>query len=91
MSVSIAEPSSGVAIRSVGSGEATRRNLLRSRRPYDGGMPELPEVETIRRRLAPVLEGTTIASAEIVDPRLTRPVDPVLVADALVGERIVFA
>jgi len=52
-------------------------------------MPELPEVETIRRRLAPVVEGTTIEAAEIVDPRLTRPVDPVLVADALVGERIV--
>jgi formamidopyrimidine-DNA glycosylase len=52
-------------------------------------MPELPEVETIRRRLAPVLEGATIESAEIVDPRLTRPVDPRLVADALVGERIV--
>jgi formamidopyrimidine-DNA glycosylase len=52
-------------------------------------VPELPEVETIRRRLAPVLEGATIERAEIVDPRLTRPVDPRFVADALVGERIV--
>ena len=52
-------------------------------------MPELPEVETIRRRLAPVLEGATIESAEIVDPRLTRPIDPDVVAGALVGERIV--
>lgn len=51
-------------------------------------MPELPEVETVRRRLAPVLEGTTITRAEIADPRLTRPVGPELVADALVGERI---
>jgi formamidopyrimidine-DNA glycosylase len=51
-------------------------------------MPELPEVETIRRRLAPVLEGATIERAEIADPRLTRPVDPALVADALRGERI---
>jgi formamidopyrimidine-DNA glycosylase len=51
-------------------------------------VPELPEVETVRRRLAPVLEGATIARAEIADPRLTRPVDPGLVADALVGERI---
>ena len=51
-------------------------------------MPELPEVETVRRRLAPVLVGATITSAEIVDPRLTRPVDPLLVAEALVGERI---
>jgi formamidopyrimidine-DNA glycosylase len=52
-------------------------------------MPELPEVETIRRRLAPVVEGATIESAEIVDHRLTRPVDPSLVADALVDERVV--
>jgi formamidopyrimidine-DNA glycosylase len=52
-------------------------------------VPELPEVETIRRRLAPVLEGATIERAEIVDPRLTRPGEPRLVADALVGERIV--
>jgi formamidopyrimidine-DNA glycosylase len=73
----------------LGSVSVTRPNLLRSRRPYDGGMPELPEVETIRRRLAPVLEGATIETAEIVDPRLTRPVDPARVAEALVGERIV--
>ncbi len=52
-------------------------------------MPELPEVETIRRRLAPVLEGATIESAEIVDPRLTRPVDPQRVAEALVGESVI--
>ena len=51
-------------------------------------MPELPEVETVRRRIAPLVEGATIARAEIVDPRLTRPVSPGLVADALVGERI---
>jgi formamidopyrimidine-DNA glycosylase len=35
-----------------------------------------------------VLEGATIERAEIADPRLTRPVDPALVADALRGERI---
>ena len=51
-------------------------------------MPELPEVETVRRRLGPVLEGATIERAEISDPRLTRPVDPDLVAEALVGETI---
>jgi formamidopyrimidine-DNA glycosylase len=51
-------------------------------------MPELPEVETVRRGLAPVLEGATIEHAQIVDPRLTRPFDPALVAGALVGERI---
>jgi formamidopyrimidine-DNA glycosylase len=51
-------------------------------------VPELPEVETVRRRIAPLVEGATIAGAEIVDARLTRPVSPNLVADALVGERI---
>jgi formamidopyrimidine-DNA glycosylase len=51
-------------------------------------VPELPEVETVRRQIAPVLEGATITRAEILDQRLTRPVDPALVADALVGERI---
>ncbi len=51
-------------------------------------MPEMPEVETVRRRLAPVLEGATIERAEIVDPRLTRPVGPAFVADGLVGETV---
>ncbi len=39
-------------------------------------MPELPEVETIRRQLAPHLEGRTIDSSEILDPRWTRPGPP---------------
>ena len=43
-------------------------------------VPELPEVETVRRQIAPVLEGATIVGAEILDPRLTRPVEPGLVA-----------
>lgn len=51
-------------------------------------MPELPEVETVRRRIAPLVEGTTITGAEILDARLTRPVSPGIVADALVGDRI---
>ncbi len=52
-------------------------------------MPELPEVETIRRRLAPVLEGATIVRAEIHDGRLTRPFDPAIVSGELVGEQFV--
>ena len=51
-------------------------------------MPELPEVETIRRRLAPVLEGRRFERVEITDPRLTRPFDPVEVARELEGERV---
>ncbi len=39
-------------------------------------MPELPEVETIRRQLAPHLEGRTIQSVEILDARWTRPALP---------------
>src|SRR4051794_22780470 len=51
-------------------------------------MPELPEVETIRSRLAPRLEGRTVERVEIVDPRLTRPEPPEAIAQALEGERI---
>ena len=51
-------------------------------------MPELPEVETIRRQLAPHLEGRTIVAVEILDPRWTRPEPPQLVQAALEGRRI---
>ena len=39
-------------------------------------MPELPEVETIRRQLAPHLTGRTIADAQVLDSRWTRPESP---------------
>jgi formamidopyrimidine-DNA glycosylase len=51
-------------------------------------VPELPEVETVRARLAPVLDGRRIERAAILDPRLTRPFDPTLVAAELQGERV---
>jgi formamidopyrimidine-DNA glycosylase len=51
-------------------------------------MPELPEVETIRARLAPRLEGRSLERVEIVDPRLTRPEPPEAIAAELEGERI---
>ena len=51
-------------------------------------MPELPEVETIRSRLAPGLTGKKLERVEIFDPRLTRPEPPELVAAALEGERV---
>jgi formamidopyrimidine-DNA glycosylase len=54
-------------------------------------MPELPEVETVRRRLAPVVEGRRVKRVEIVDPRVTRPFDPEGVARELTGERIALA
>jgi formamidopyrimidine-DNA glycosylase len=51
-------------------------------------VPELPEVETVRRRLEPVLVGRHFDRVEILDPRLTRPEDPLEVAAELVGERV---
>jgi formamidopyrimidine-DNA glycosylase len=48
-------------------------------------MPELPEVETIRRQLAPHLEGRAIGEVEILDPRWTRPLAPQEVADRIRG------
>jgi formamidopyrimidine-DNA glycosylase len=51
-------------------------------------LPELPEVETVRARLAPLLAGRTLERVDIRDERLTRPFDPVLVASELEGERV---
>jgi len=51
-------------------------------------MPELPEVETVRSDIAPVLEGGRITEAAITDPRLVRPFAPEIVAAELVGERV---
>jgi formamidopyrimidine-DNA glycosylase len=51
-------------------------------------MPELPEVETIRRGLEPLVVGRRIVRAAIRDPRLTRPFDPDEVARQIQGERI---
>jgi formamidopyrimidine-DNA glycosylase len=48
-------------------------------------MPELPEVETIRRQLAPHLDGRTILEARILDPRWTRPEPPGAVEAELRG------
>src|SRR5437660_2786345 len=51
-------------------------------------MPELPEVETIRRQLAPHVGGRTIERIEILDPRWTRPEPRSGVESALRGRRI---
>ena len=51
-------------------------------------MPELPEVETIRRQLAPAVEGRRIDRVEIVDPRWCEPAPPDEVAQAVEGRRI---
>ena len=46
-------------------------------------MPELPEVETIRRQLAPRVEGRVLARLEILDPRWSRPLAPAELTAAL--------
>ncbi len=51
-------------------------------------MPELPEVETVRRRLVPVLERRRFDRVTIIDSRLTRPFEPEVVAAELEGERV---
>ncbi|MEP7042779.1 MAG: bifunctional DNA-formamidopyrimidine glycosylase/DNA-(apurinic or apyrimidinic site) lyase [Dokdonella sp.] len=51
-------------------------------------MPELPEVETTRRGLAPHLLGRTIVGLDIRQPRLRWPI-PEALREGLVGQRIV--
>ena len=51
-------------------------------------MPELPEVETIRRQLAPLVEGRKLRSIEVLDWRWSRPLAPSELEQALVGRRI---
>ena len=51
-------------------------------------MPELPEVETIRRQLAPRVAGRTIVEAEVFDPLWCAPRIPEEVEIDLRGERI---
>ena len=50
-------------------------------------MPELPEVETVRRGLLPVMEGRRIAAAEVRRPDLRRPFPPDMAA-RLAGRRV---
>ncbi len=48
-------------------------------------MPELPEVETIRRRLAPLVEGRTLRALEVLDAKWCAPLAPFELRDALEG------
>ena len=51
-------------------------------------MPELPEVETIRRQLDPAIVGRRIVEARILDERWTRPESPQEVAHRVEGREI---
>ena len=50
-------------------------------------MPELPEVETVRRGLLPVMEGQVIRHADVRRPDLRWPL-PVRMAERLTGQRV---
>lgn len=50
-------------------------------------MPELPEVETVRRGLIPAMEGRVIMGADIRRPDLRRPFPPRM-AERLTGRRV---
>ena len=51
-------------------------------------MPELPEVETIRRQLAERIEGRTIRGVSVTDARLVDPWHPADFAAHLDGRVI---
>ena len=51
-------------------------------------MPELPEVETIRRHLAPHVEHRTLHRLEILDERWWRPLGPQDLAAAVEGRTV---
>jgi formamidopyrimidine-DNA glycosylase len=51
-------------------------------------VPELPEVESVRRQLEPGLVGRRFVRVEISDRRLVRPYEPAEVAAELRGERV---
>ncbi|MGB5866064.1 MAG: bifunctional DNA-formamidopyrimidine glycosylase/DNA-(apurinic or apyrimidinic site) lyase [Sulfitobacter sp.] len=51
-------------------------------------MPELPEVETVRRGLSPVMEGAVIAHADVNRPDLRWPF-PERMAERLTGKRVI--
>lgn len=51
-------------------------------------MPELPEVETIRRQLAPVVEGSTISALEVSDAKWVRPLSSAKFEAALIGRTL---
>ena len=55
---------------------------------YAGRVPELPEVETIRAELEPVLTGHRFERVDIYDARLVAPADPRAVAAELEGEGV---
>jgi formamidopyrimidine-DNA glycosylase len=51
-------------------------------------VPELPEVETIRSQLAPLVEGRVVERLDVSDPRWCLPLSPEAIVDAVAGRRV---
>ena len=51
-------------------------------------MPELPEVETIRRQLEPAVVGERIEEIDVLDPRWCAPLAPAELRDVVAGRRV---
>jgi formamidopyrimidine-DNA glycosylase len=51
-------------------------------------VPELPEVETIRRHLAPHVEGRRLGRLTVLDPRWSRPLAPAELEAAVSGRTL---
>ncbi len=52
-------------------------------------MPELPEVETVRRSLEGKIEGQTIIRVEVLHPKVVEPLSPDQFLNAVVGKQVV--
>ncbi len=63
------------------------REVTQHTQQQKAAMPELPEVETVRRGLLPVMEGQLIVRAEVNRPNLRWPL-PLGMADRLTGQRV---
>src|SRR5438309_1562596 len=51
-------------------------------------MPELPEVEIIKRHLAPAVEGRVLTRMEVLDARWCEPAAPGELEDAVSGRTV---
>ena len=51
-------------------------------------MPELPEVETVRRQLAPRVEGRVLERVRVHDPRWCMPLTPRAMQQPVQGRRV---
>ena len=51
-------------------------------------MPELPEVETIRRQILPVVKNRTITGIDIADPRNIKKISPKKFKQILINDKI---